>query len=116
VRPWSFTPLEVVALERRERTVERQDLEAVLRQRELPDDLGAEQRDDVRGHAEPKAGEHFLGHRRPAEKVAPFEHDDLEAGTREVRRRHQPVVPATDDHGVVRRTIGRVGSRHQRRH
>ena len=70
-------PPQVVALERRECPVERQDLEAVLRQLELSDDLGPKQRDHVRGHAEPKAGEDLLGYRGPAENVAPFEHDDL---------------------------------------
>jgi hypothetical protein len=104
---------QVVVVERRERSVERQDLEAVLRQRELPDDLGAQQGDDVRGHAEPEPGEHLLGHRGPAENVAPLQHDDLEPGPREVRSRHEPVVPAADDHGVVHAVIQ---GRHQRRH
>ena len=97
---------QVVVVERRERSVERQDLEAVLRQRELPDDLGAEQRDDVRGHAEPEAGEHLLGHRRPAENVSSLQHDHLESCPREVRRGDEPVVPAADDHGVVPAVIG----------
>ena len=85
----------------------------MLRQRELPDDFGTEQRDDVRGNAEPEAGEHLLGYRRPAENVAPLQHDDLQPGPREVRRGHEPVVPAADDHGVVGAVIG---GRHQRRH
>jgi hypothetical protein len=102
---------QVVVLERRERPVERQDLEAVLRQLELPDDLRAEQGNDVRGHAEPEAGKDLLGHRGTAEDVAPLEHHDLEAGPSEVGRGHQPVVPAADYHGVVRAP----GSRHQRR-
>ena len=104
---------EVVVVERRERPVERQDLEAVLGQCEVPDDFGAEQRDDVRRDAEAEAGEDLLGDRRPAENVAPLQYDDLQSGPREVRRGHEPVVPAADDHGVVRAVIG---GRHQRRH
>src|SRR5919109_373152 len=53
-------PPEVVVLERGEGPVEREDLESVLRQLELADDLGAEQRDDVRGDAEPEAREHLF--------------------------------------------------------
>ena len=106
-------PPQVVVVERRERTVERQDLEAVLRQLELSDNLGAEERDHIRRHAEPKAGKNLLGHRCPAEHVTPLEYDDLEAGPREVGRSYQPVVPAADHHDVVRPVIG---GRHQRRH
>ena len=104
-------PPQVIVLEGGERPVERQDLETVLRELELADDLGAEERDDVRGDAEPKAREDLLGHRRTAEDVAPLEHHDLESCACEVRGGHQPVVAAADDHGVVR-----VGVRHQRRH
>ena len=56
VWPWSFDAPQVIASascrtfarpERRERAVERQDVETVLRQLELADDLGPQQRDDV---------------------------------------------------------------------
>ena len=89
----------------------------MLRQLELSDDLGPEQRDHVRGHAEPKSREDLLGYRGPAENVAPFEHDYLQARPREVGRRHQPVVPAADHDGVVHTSVGcALPGRHQQRH
>ena len=60
---------EVIAVgHRRERAVERKNLEAVARQVQLADDLGAQQRDDVRTHGEPEAGEDLFrdGARRRA--------------------------------------------------
>ena len=46
-RPWSFDPPQVVVVERRDRAVERKDVQAVRGQVELADDLGAQQRHDV---------------------------------------------------------------------
>ena len=97
---------QVVVLERRERPIERQDLEAVLRQLELADDLRPEQRDHVRRHAESKAGENLLRYRGSAEHMAPFEHDDLEARARQIGGGDQAIVPAADHHGVVDTAAG----------
>ena len=94
-------PPQVVVLERRERAVEGQDVEAVLRQVELADDLGAEQADDVARDAEPEAREDLLGHRRAAEQVALLEDDGLQAGPGEVGGADEPVVTAADDDRVV---------------
>ena len=49
-----------------------------------------------------KPGNDLLGHRRPAEDVAPLEDDDPQAGAREIRGAGQAVMTAADDHGVVR--------------
>jgi hypothetical protein len=95
-------PPEVVALRhRRERAVERQDLEPVAREIELADDLRPEQRDDVRAHREVKALEHFLGDGRAADDVAAFEHQDPAAGAGEVGGCGEAVVPRADDGDVV---------------
>ena len=95
---------EVVAVEhRREGAVEREDLEAVARQVEVPDDLGPQERDDVGADRELEAGEDLLGHRRAAEDVAPLEDEDLLAGAREVGGVDQAVVAASDDDDVVLR-------------
>ncbi len=94
-------PQIIAARHRRERAVERQNLEAVLRQVELADDLGPQQRHDVRAHRVLEAGVDLLGHRRAAEHVAALEHQHLPAGAREVRRAHQPVVAAANHDDVV---------------
>jgi hypothetical protein len=95
-------PPQVVPLERGERAVEGQDVEAVGRQVQLADDLRAEQADDVRGDREAEAREDLLGDRGPAEQLALLEDEGAQAGPREVRGADQPVVAAANDHRVVR--------------
>ena len=87
--------------ERRERAVERQDVEAVRGQVELADDLGPQQRHDVREDREPEAREDLLGHRRAAEHVAPLEDDGLQPRAREIGGADQAVVAAADHDRVV---------------
>ena len=87
--------------ERRERPVERQDVEAVARQLELADDLGPEQRDDVREDREPEAREELLGDRGAAEDVALLEDERLQPGPGQVGGADEPVVAAADDDRVV---------------
>src|SRR5689334_5306501 len=95
---------EIVAVgHRRERAVERQDLEAVPRQVEVADDLGPQKRDDVGADREAEAGEDLLGHRGAAEHMAPLEHEDLLARAREIGGVNEPVVPAADHDDVVAR-------------
>jgi hypothetical protein len=92
---------QVVAVDRRERPVERKDLQAVLRQVEVADDLRPQQRHDVGRDAEPEAGEDLLGDGRAAEDVAPLEDDGSKAGTREVGRGGEAVVAPADHDRVV---------------
>ena len=87
--------------ERGQGAVERQDVEAVLRQLELADDLRAEQADDVAGDAEPEAREDLLGDRRAAEDVALLEDDRPQAGAGEVGGADEAVVATADDDRVV---------------
>src|SRR5215471_11357447 len=93
---------EVVAVRhRRERAVERQDLEAVPRKIELPDDLRPQQRDDVRCDRELETRKDLLRDGGPAEHVAAFENEDSPPGACEVRRVDEPVVSAADDDDIV---------------
>jgi hypothetical protein len=85
----------------RERAIERQDVEAVARQLELADDLGAEQRDDVAEDGEPEAREDLFGDRGAAEHMALLEDERLHSRTGQVRGADQAVVAATDDDRVV---------------
>ena len=94
-------PQVIAARHRRERAVERQDLETVARQIELANDLGPEQRHDVGADREAEARKDFLGHGRAAEHVPAFEDDDAAPRAREIRGVHEPVVSAADDDGVV---------------
>jgi hypothetical protein len=92
---------QVVVVERRERPVQRQDLEPVAAEVEVADDLRPEQGDDVGRDAEPEAGDDLLGDGGPAEHLAALEDNDAHAGPREVRGGDQAVVAAPDDDGVV---------------
>ncbi len=94
-------PPQPVAVERRERAVERQDLQAVLRELKVADDLRAQQADDVRKHAERVAGHHLVAGHGAAQEVALLEGQDLPAGLRQVGGGREPVVAAADDHRVV---------------
>ena len=96
-------PEVVAARHRGERAVQRQDLEAVARQVELADDLGAQQRHDVRADGELETGEDLLGHRGAAEHVAALEDEDLLARLAPGRPRDETVVAAADDDDVVGR-------------
>ena len=95
-------PPQVVAIRhRRERAVERQNLEAVPAELQLLDDLGTQERHDVRAHRELEAVEHFLGHGGAAQHVTAFEDQDLAARPRQVGGGRQPVVAAADDDRVI---------------
>jgi hypothetical protein len=95
-------PPQVIAVEWRERAVQREDLQSVPGKLEVPDDLGPEQADHIGGHAEPEPGEDLLGHRSSAQHVPALQDERLQAGSRQVGRGDQAVVAAPDDDGVVR--------------
>ena len=86
----------VAGAERRERPVEREDVEAVPRQLEVADDLRPQERDDVAEDAEPEAGEQLLGDRGATEDVALLEDERLQAGAGEIGRADEPVVAAAE--------------------
>ncbi len=91
------------------------DTQAVLRELQIPDHLGIEQRHRVRRHRVAKARMEFFRHRRATDDVTPFEHDDLQSRRREIRRTHEPVVPAADDQritGARRLSLHRVRLNH----
>ena len=73
----------------------------MARQIELADDLGPQQRDDVRADGELEAGEDLFGDRRAAEHVAPLEHEHLAPRARQIGGGDQAVVAAADDDDVV---------------
>src|SRR5262249_31843068 len=94
-------PQVVAVRHRRERAVEREDLEAMARQIEVADDLGPEQRHDVGADGKAEAGKHFFGDGGAAEDVAPLEDQHLAPGAREMAGGRQSVVAAADDNRVV---------------
>ena len=116
-------PQVVAVRHRRERAVERQDLQAVSRQVELADDLRPQQRHDVGADRVLEAGEDLLGDRGAAEHVPALDHEHLAARPRQIRGVDQPVVaPADHDHVVVghkirrAKTPGGVRSKHAHAH
>src|SRR3954464_6248430 len=86
---------------RRERPVERQDLEPVPRQVQLANDFRTKQRDDGRTDRVLEAGMKLLGDGRAADQVAPFEDQDFAPRPREIRGVHETVMPAANDDDVV---------------
>ena len=95
-------PPKVVAVRhRREGPIKREDLEAVPREVELPDDLGPEQRDHVGTDGEFEPWENFLSDRRSAEHVTALQDQDLLSRASQVGRVDQAVVTAADDNDVV---------------
>src|ERR1043166_8248316 len=93
---------EVVAVgHRRERPVERKNFQPEARQVKLANDLRPQERDHVRADRELEARKDFFSDRRAAEHVPTLKNQNALAGARQVRRVHQPVVPAADDDGVV---------------
>ena len=94
-------PQVIAVWHRRERAVERQDLEPVPRQVELPDDLWPQQRDHVRTFRKQEPGKDFFRDRRTAKHVAALENDHSLPCFCEIRGIDQSIVAAADDNRVV---------------
>ena len=94
-------PPQVVAVQWRERAVQRKDLQAVLGEFQLPDDLWPEQADHVGRHAEAEAREDLFGHGRPAQDVPALQDERPQPSLGQVGGAHQAVVAAADEDDVV---------------
>ena len=68
---------------------------------ELADDVRPQQRHDVRALGEVEAGEDLFGHRRAAHDVPPLEDEHPSSRAREIGRRSEAIVAATDHDHVV---------------
>src|SRR5262245_27519622 len=86
---------------RRERAVERQDLEPVTAELEFTNYFGPQERDDVGTDGKPEAGVHLFRDGGAANHMTAFEYQHPPAGAREVGGGGQPVVPAADHDRVV---------------
>src|SRR6185295_7298212 len=75
--------------------------QAVLREPQVADDLGAHHAGDVGGGRGAEAGGDLFGDAGAADQAAPLEDDDPEPGARQEAGGHQAVVPAADDHDVA---------------
>ena len=73
----------------------------MLRELEVADDLGPQQRHDVREDREAEAREDLLGHGRATEDVTLLEDERPQAGLGQVRGADEAVVTATDHDGVI---------------
>src|SRR5262245_42765227 len=97
-----FDAPQVVAVRhRRKCAVEWKDLETVPRQIQLTDDLGTQQRYDVRADGELETGEHFLSDCCATDDVASLEHEHLASGFSQIRGSGKTVVAGADDNRVV---------------
>ena len=86
--------------------VRRVHVEAVGAELEVVDYPVLQQVADVGAGGEPVSREKLLGDAGPAEQVAPFEKQDVEAGAGEVAGGDQAVVPAPEDYGVAVVDVG----------
>ena len=91
----------VAIRKRRERALEREDLQAVARQVQIPDDLRAEQAHHVGAHAVLEARVDLLRNRSAPEHVPLLQHHDALAGPGQVRGVDEAIVAPADDDGVV---------------
>ena len=73
----------------------------MARQIELADDLGPQQRDDVRADGEAEAGKDLFRDRRAAEDMTALEDEHGSAGPGEIGSGGQTVVATADDDDVV---------------
>src|SRR6266540_1398753 len=94
-------PQVVAVRHRRERAIERKDLEPVMGKIELADDLWPQQRHYVRAHREAESLEHLLGHGGATDQMTSLEHEHLAAAARKIRGGRQNVVAADYDDHVV---------------
>ena len=79
----------------------RQDLQPMLWQFQIAHDLGAKQAADIRAVGIGEAREQLAADRRPADPIVLLDHQNLQPRPREIARRHQPVVPGSDDQRVM---------------
>src|SRR6267143_6529158 len=86
---------------RSERAVEWQDLQSMTRQVEFTNDLGTQQRHDVRTNREFEARKNFFRHSRAAKHVSSLQHQHTLARPREIRGINQAVVAAADYDDIV---------------
>ena len=84
-----------------QRRIARDHLEAVRRELQVADDLGAQHARDVGRRRRAAARRDLLGHAGAADDRPPLEDERREPAAREIGRRRQAVVPGTHDDGVV---------------
>ena len=77
------------------------DLQAMPRELEIGDHDGVQQAHRVGGDRVAEARMELLGDGRPADHRVLFEHDDAQAGARQIGSAGEAVVPAADDGDVV---------------
>ncbi len=77
-----------------------EELEASLQQTEIPDDLGTQQRADVRRGREEMARQELLGDARAPDDLPALDDDRPEAGRGKIGRGDQTVVPGPQDEDV----------------
>src|SRR5437762_6974757 len=93
---------EVIAIRHwRECSIQWKHFHAVTAEFEVTDDLGPQQRHDVRGDGILESRKYLFRDRSTAENVALLEHEHLLACPREVCRTDQTVVAPTDDDDVI---------------
>src|ERR1700674_2976529 len=101
----------VAVRHRGESAVEWQDLKSVAGKVEIANDLGSQQRDDIRANGKLKAGKNFLRASRASENVAALEHEHFLARFRQIGGVGEAVMASPNHNRVVLRTAR--NSRHR---
>ena len=95
-------PQVVAVRERSHRALEREDLQPVPCELQIPDDLGPQQAYDVGGDGILEPREDFLRHGGSAHQMPALEHNHAKSGPGEIGGVDESVVAAPDDDRVVR--------------
>jgi hypothetical protein len=94
-----------------ESAVERQNFKSVAGKLEVENDLGPQQRDDIRANGKLEAGKDFFRASRAAEDVAPLEDEHSLSRFRQIGGVGEAVVASANNDYVVLRTAR--NSRHK---
>src|SRR6202521_3840552 len=101
----------VAVRHRGESAVEGKDLKSVAGKIEVANDLGPQQRDDIRANGKLEAGKNFLRTSRAAKDVAALQHHHFLSRFRQIGGIGKAVVASTNDDYVILRTAR--NSRHR---
>ena len=97
-------PQMVAVGHRGESAVEREDLKSVAWKVEVANDLGPQQRDDIRTNGKLEAGKHFFGASRAAKDVAALEHEHFLSRFRQIGGVGEAIVASANHYYVILRT------------
>ena len=95
------SPQVIAAEHGRERAIERKNFQAVAGKVEVANDLGAQQRDDVRADGKLESGKNFFRDRCPAKHMPPLQDEHFLPRARKIGGVSEAVVASANHDDVV---------------